>query len=665
MRALGVAGRPELERGLEESPRRSEALQAGGPVACVHEGGAGPTFEVGGRRPARARIFERPLVVVGAGLGVILVTAERLDPLGGLAMLLGAAAPRYPPVGDVEQEEVAERVLGFALDRRGPLPADELLPLERAKALVQAPARKASEVRDGSEPEHPADDGRVLQHGFFLGIECVEPGRDQALHRRGDRQLVGCGAAVALGEHADELLGVERVAACTGEKGRLQARRQHGPLEELLEKLRRLLVGQGRERDGQGVRLPAAPARPAHEELGASGADDEHRHCGRPFGEVVDEVEQALVRPVEVLEQEHGRSLLRDCLEEPAPGREVLGVIRAVVARPRKADKRAQVRLDPAGVLLARDEIENLSPQRAFDLARRIGLQDARLCLDHLRERPEGHPLAVRETAASAPRDELGVVLDDGRELEDEPRLADPRRADECDELRGVLVPGPGEGIAEKLHLGGTADERSAAALSRIGADPRARADGLPGEDRLCLALGAYRLECQVLDRARGREVRCLADEDAVDGRGLLEARCDVHEVRDEPLAFPRADLGFEERLTRRHADPDGELCALRSLGEIGDSVPDLERRPHGSLGVVFVGDRCAEDGHHGVADELLDRPAEVLDVPAKPGVERLEEPAHVLGVEPVCERREADEIGEEHGHGTPLGRSLDAARLR
>ena len=100
-------------------------------------------------------------------------------------------------------------------------------------------------------------------------------------------------------------------------------------------------------------------------------------------------------------------------------------------------------------------------------------------------------------------------------------------------------MPGPGEGIAEKLHLGGTADERSAAALSRIGADPRARADGLPGEDRLRLALGAYRLECQVLDRARGREVRCLADEDAVDGRGLLQARCDVDEVRDD-AARPR-----------------------------------------------------------------------------------------------------------------------------
>jgi hypothetical protein len=57
------------------------------------------------------------------------------------------------------------------------------------------------------------------------------------------------------------------------------------------------------------------------------------------------------------------------------------------------------------------------------------------------------------------------------------------------------------------------------------------------------------------------------------------------------------------------------------------------------------------EEGHHGVADELLNSPAKVLEFGAHPLVERNKRGAHVLRVAPVGLRGRADEVGKEHGH--------------
>ena len=45
--------------------------------------------------------------------------------------------------------------------------------------------------------------------------------------------------------------------------------------------------------------------------------------------------------------------------------------------------------------------------------------------------------------------------------------------------------------------------------------------------------------------------------------------------------------------------------------------VANRERGAHGSLGVVLVCDRRAEDGHDRVADELLDGASEALELGA------------------------------------------------
>src|SRR5207248_5445706 len=73
------------------------------------------------------------------------------------------------------------------------------------------------------------------------------------------------------------------------------------------------------------------------------------------------------------------------------------------------------------------------------------------------------------------------------------------------------------------------------------------------------------------------------------------------------------------------------------------------------ALRVVLVRGRCTEDGHHRVADELLDRPTEPLDLVLHPRVVRTQNRAHVFRISTVGAVREADEVDEEHRYDLPL----------
>ena len=128
-----------------------------------------------------------------------------------------------------------------------------------------------------------------------------------------------------------------------------------------------------------------------------------------------------------------------------------------------------------------------------------------------------------------------------------------------------------------------------------------------PDGNGLGLALGRERLPFLGTRRGgRGAERR-LPDGDAVDRRGALETGGGVHDVAGRhALAFDaRAD--DDERRARVHRGPDVQVEPGVLLVECGDRARDRERRANGALGIVLVGDRCAEEGDDGVSDELLD----------------------------------------------------------
>jgi len=111
------------------------------------------------------------------------------------------------------------------------------------------------------------------------------------------------------------------------------------------------------------------------------------------------------------------------------------------------------------------------------------------------------------------------------------------------------------------------------------------------------------------------------------------------------------------------HADPQAELDAtipLRAGGVLAEHLVHGERCPKGALRIVLVRDRRTEDDEDGVPDELLDRAVvrdgllgEILE---DPGDELLED----LRVQILRERREPDEISEEHRDQASLLAVLD-----
>ena len=136
--------------------------------------------------------------------------------------------------------------------------------------------------------------------------------------------------------------------------------------------VRRLLVRERRERERRRVQLAAAPAGPALEQLRPRGADDEQRNVRHPLDELVDEVEQALVRPVQVLDDEHERPLLGERLEEAAPGGEGLATsVAPELALAAEPDEGEEVRLDPGYVVRSVDA--SSTAPRIFSAATSLG----------------------------------------------------------------------------------------------------------------------------------------------------------------------------------------------------------------------------------------------------------------------------------------------------
>ena len=125
-------------------------------------------------------------------------------------------------------------------------------------------------------------------------------------------------------------------------------------------------------------------------------------------------------------------------------------------------------------------------------------------------------------------------------------------------------------------------------------------------------------------------------------GRRALETSRRVHDVtRRHPFALGRARVERDERLAGRDPDPQLEPVLDRE-------VADGERGTHRALWIVLVRDRRAEERHHGVTDELLDRPAVPLELCADTCVVRTQDRVDVLGVDRLGARREADEVAED-----------------
>ena len=143
-----------------------------------------------------------------------------------------------------------------------------------------------------------------------------------------------------------------------------------------------VLDGERLEQDRRRIELAAAPAGPQLEQLGPGDAEQEDRCVPRPVGDVLDQVEEDGLGPLEVVEDDDLRPLRRARLDQLAEGE------LCVCGR-------------------AADHLAGVDADRDQDLD----------------ERPVGDVLAVVEAAAAQ---HVGASRRARQELLGQPRLADP-----------------------------------------------------------------------------------------------------------------------------------------------------------------------------------------------------------------------------------------------
>src|ERR671915_1095513 len=162
----------------------------------------------------------------------------------------------------------------------------------------------------------------------------------------------------------------------------------------------------------------------ARGDLGTSKAQEKDGCIARMLLDVIDQLEQAALRPVEIFENDDQRTGSSELLEETAHRPvNLFGRSAPLVG---SQDLRKSARYEPATFGIAKKPL-NLGMHRVIIV---IGFDAGRL-LNHLLDGPERDPFSIRQTAA---RKHPRAAFDAACELPRDPRLADSGIAQEHEE---------------------------------------------------------------------------------------------------------------------------------------------------------------------------------------------------------------------------------------
>ena len=436
----------EVRRVLEVPPGLGSRGQRLGALSGAHDHGLGLALDLCG--------------VFCVGCGIVSGEVVRRDDLDDFVLVLrkcstqvsgGGEVPgatlllRERLVGDMPNEVLQEAVLAV-LGRAGVgLHTEHLLACEgdehRLEVDLGARERGQRVSREGL-----AEHRRVLEQPPLFRGEAVEPRRDEGVQRLRDLERFDLAREpvrravlheeAAVEQHPHGLDRVERDAFGAGEDAIANLDRK--PRHEAGQKLLHRLLRERLQVERREAPLPGAPGRPALQQLRPCERDHEDRVVPRPVEQVFDEVEQARVRPLHVLEGEHRRIALREALEEEPPrGEEILLVARLVLRQPEQV---REARLEEAPLF----GVEEVLLERGVQLGQRgrwlLLLGDAAAHAHHVRERPVRHAFAVGEAATAVPVHGVGDAVEVLVELPRQPRLADAGDAGQRDEVCLPLV---------------------------------------------------------------------------------------------------------------------------------------------------------------------------------------------------------------------------------
>jgi hypothetical protein len=484
------------------------------------------------------------------------------------------------------------------------------------------------ELGDRSAVKASALDRGPLERGALARLEPVDAGGEKRSQRRRHADLTIRFPVSSL--HGKQLLDEERVPLGHLEHARAQAPRECAGLRAGVDQRVDLRLGEWLEEKELRRRSQLCPRRARFEQLGPRACEQQNRFAGAETGDVLEEVEEGRLGPVQIFEHDDERALMRERLQQPShrPVR--------LVHRPqsfRGADGTGDEVGDEIAGLVFTEQLRDNRP-RLF----------LRHLLHDLDQWPVGDALAVGQT----PSDQHARLLADGPDsFAQQARLADPGLAEHGHELAAPLSDRALKTRRKGRELLLTTDERGRE-RTREGGDLRENAEQTPGRDGMCLALEHQLVNGLDEHRLLHQPERWLTDQDFAAGSALLQSCGDVHGIAgDERLAWAGDDFAGADARPRLELSP---VVALQIDVERREPEPHLARRPHRPELVVFVGEREAEDGHHGVADELLDRAAVSLQHRAHRLVPACHHAAERFRVEPLAERRRLDQVAEEDG---------------
>ena len=632
--------RQEVHRGREVSSR----------VRVVARGG----------EPLRRSVGERPRAVVErAELGAIPVRLLEVIPDDLVALAQRPrrlVEPRREPLVELRSGRLRDRRVRLVADQQvsepervgrgqvGALGADDLLADQRSDAIgcIRHFAREFADRGEVEDlPHHRCD---LDQPAFRCG-QLVQPRREQRRDRRWDgqvREIAGRRPSALLqdeptlvDQEARDLLRVERVPLGGGG----DALADHGIhrviRQEVGDELPALLGVQRFEQDRRRVQLPPGPAGAIVEQLGARHAREQDRDVASQIRDVLDQLDERGLCPLDVVDHEDHGALGGEALEQRPDGPAHLfrGGLPAV-----EPDRLPDALRDRGRVAITAGEHREFAAGRL----RRVVLAQVRDVDQGLGERVERDPFAVRQTPTAQDR-RLGADI--VGERRHQPRLAYPPDTEHREELARLVRHRSVEHVAQERELPSSSDDRGIE-VSREPGRARHHLDQAVSRHRIGLPFHRQVRDRLGDDRVAHERERAFTEQDLARCRRLFQASRDVDGVAGDDLLV----AGAGHHVARVHSDPAGQCHPVVAVQL---RVQRIERQAHLARGanrahrVVLVDLRHAEDGHDGVADVLLDGAPVVFD--RRP--HRLEVPLHDatdrLGVEGLAHRGGAGDVAE------------------
>ncbi len=307
--------------------------------------------------------------------------------------------------------------------------------------------RPVGERRHRSDPEDPSNHGGTLERRLLVGIQQVDSAGENRLDRVGNGQTrwVALDSPPLLGPHQEalideltkDLFDEERIALGPAEHRRSQLLSHRRQIDQRVEQRRRRI-----RRERTNGQLPTDRSiRVSIEEGGSSCAEDQHWSLDAARN-VVQQVEQSRIGPVEILEHDQHRSISGEAGQQHPP----------CCTNPGCNDTRWHLGdsilvCDIEGVLETGDCVCSLGGiveemvHQLFDLGSnlrwRVSLEGPHLGSPDVGDRAKGEFLSKREAAALEDRGLIRLPVD---ELRYQATLPDPGVADDRDHASQTVI---------------------------------------------------------------------------------------------------------------------------------------------------------------------------------------------------------------------------------